>query len=88
MMLGVAALYSLTSVGGKGAMRYMPPEQFGAFYFALLGVATLLMFGLHRPTLVRALWRRPLPTLAVGLLMAVTHHAAQKHGHHPLQFFF
>ncbi len=70
MMLGVSALYSLTSVGGKGAMQYMPPEQFGAFYFALLGAVTLLMFGLHRPVLVRALWRRPVPTLAIGLLMA------------------
>ncbi len=70
MMLGVAALYSLTSVGGKGAMRYMPPEQFGAFYFALLGTTTLLLFGLHRPALVPALWRRPLPTLVVGACMA------------------
>jgi drug/metabolite transporter (DMT)-like permease len=70
MMLSVAALYSLTSVGGKGAMRYMAPEQFGAFYFALVGAMTLLIFGLHRPILVRALWRRPLPTFAVGLFMA------------------
>jgi len=70
MMLGVALLYSLTSVGGKGAMRYMPPEQFGPYYFALLGAATLVLFVGHRPRLVRALWRRPGPVLLVGLLMS------------------
>ena len=69
-MLLVAFLYSLTSVGGKGAMRYMPPEQFGPFYFSLLGAITLALFGLYRPSLVRALWRRPLPNLFVGLAMA------------------
>lgn len=70
MMLGVAALYSLTSVGGKGAMQYMPPQQFGAFYFALVSAATLLIFGVRRPALVRALWRRPAPSLVVGAFMA------------------
>ena len=78
-MLGVAFLYSLTSVAGKGAMRHMPPEQFGPFYFAVLGLATLLLFGVHRPALVAALWRRPAASLAVGLamaLMVVTHFLA------------
>jgi len=79
MMLGVALLYSLTSVGGKGAMQYMSPEQFGPFYFALLGVATLVLFVGHRPSLAHALWRRPWAVLGVGLLMSamvVTHFPA------------
>jgi drug/metabolite transporter (DMT)-like permease len=71
MMLGVAFLYSLTSVGGKGAMQYMPPGQFGPFYFALLGGVTLILFVGHRPKLARALVRRPGPVLLVGLVMAV-----------------
>ncbi|MGD2083313.1 MAG: DMT family transporter [Chromatiales bacterium] len=70
-MLAVAFIYSLTSVAGKGAMRHMPPEQFGPFYFAVLGLVTLVLFGLHRPALVGALWRRPAASLAVGLAMAV-----------------
>jgi drug/metabolite transporter (DMT)-like permease len=71
LMLMVAALYSLTSVMGKGAMQYAPPRFFGPFYFALLGVAALLTFGLREPSSVKALWRRPGANLAVGLAMAV-----------------
>ena len=71
LMLGVAILYSFTSVGGKGAMQYMPPEQFGPFYFCLLGIAALLLFGIHRPATVQAIWRRPGATLVIGLLMGV-----------------
>ena len=70
-MLAVAAIYSLTSVMGKGALRYVPPETFGPFYFALLGVLTIILFGLHKPAALGALWRRPAWSLLVGLLMAV-----------------
>jgi drug/metabolite transporter (DMT)-like permease len=71
MMLGVAFIYSLTSVGGKGAMQYMPPELFGPFYFVVLGICTLLLFTLHRPRLLKAFTRRPAANLAVAALMAV-----------------
>jgi drug/metabolite transporter (DMT)-like permease len=70
-MLGVAILYSFTSVGGKGAMQYMPPEQFGPFYFCILGIFTLLLLGSHRPATIQAIWRRPGATLVIGLLMGV-----------------
>lgn len=70
LMLAVAAIYSLTSVMGKGALRYVPPEAFGPFYYALLGVLTLALFALREPTALRALWRRPGWSLLVGLLMA------------------
>ena len=39
LMLAVAAIYALTSTLGKGAMQYMAPEYFGAFYFAVLGLS-------------------------------------------------
>jgi drug/metabolite transporter (DMT)-like permease len=70
-MLGVAAIYAFTSVGGKRAMAYATPETFGALYFALLGVLTLLLFGLPRPRRLRILREQPLASLGVGLLMAV-----------------
>lgn len=56
MMLAVAVIYAFTSTLSKGAMQYMAPGHFGAFYFALLGLATLVLFGLPQPArLMRAL---------------------------------
>jgi len=71
MMLAVAAIYALTSTLGKGAMRFMQPEEFGAFYFAVLGLAATLVFALPRPRMLLKLARRPLPVLAVGALMGI-----------------
>jgi drug/metabolite transporter (DMT)-like permease len=79
MMLGVALLYSLTSALGKGAMRYIAPEQFGAFYFVLLGTAALLLFAAPNPRILGCIWRRPWAVLAVALLngaMVYTHFLA------------
>lgn len=78
-MLGVALFYSLTAVGGKGALRYMPPEQFGPFYFLLVGLALIPLLGLASPSALRRIWRRPLPVLGTGGLMGlmlVTHFIA------------
>jgi drug/metabolite transporter (DMT)-like permease len=71
MMLMVALLYSLTATMGKGAMQYMPPEHFGAFYFLLLGVAALVLFVLPAPRILARVWRRPWAVLTVSLLNAV-----------------
>ncbi|MCU0836555.1 MAG: DMT family transporter [Chromatiaceae bacterium] len=79
MMLAVAFLYSLTSAMGKGAMQYMAPEHFGAFYFVLLGTAAVVLFAGPRPRLLVSIWRRPWAALAVaGLsaLMVYTHFLA------------
>jgi drug/metabolite transporter (DMT)-like permease len=71
LMLAVALLYSLTSVMGKGALHYVPPLFFAPFYFCLLGLATLLLFGLVIPR-TGTLRRLRLPQhLAVGTLMAL-----------------
>jgi len=74
LMLAVALLYSLTSAMGKGAMRYMAPEHFGAFYFLLLGGASLVLFALPRPRILVDVWRRPWAVLAVGLFNAAMVH--------------
>ena len=71
MMLLVAAIYSLTSVGGKAAMQYMQADLFGPFYFSLLGAVTLLLFLLQQPRTLRALYRRPSHNVLVALFMAV-----------------
>lgn len=70
LMLGVALLYSVTSVQGKGAMQYMAGLQFGAFYFLILGVFTLAVFAVREPRAVRALIRPSWGALIVGALMA------------------
>lgn len=79
LMLGVAVIYGLTSVLGKGAMQHMPGPGFGAFYFVLVGLFTLLVFGLREPSALRTLMRpRPAHFLVAGLmaLMIVTHFMA------------
>lgn len=55
-MLAVAFLYALTSVGGKGAMQYMPAAQFGPFYILLVGTGAMVLFrGWERvPRVLRA----------------------------------
>jgi len=79
MMLGVALLYSLTSTMGKGAMRYMDAERFGAFYFLLLALASVLLFAIPQPRMLVRIWRRPWAVFAVSLLngvMVYTHFLA------------
>ena len=71
LMLLVATIYSLTSVGGKAAMQYMPPDLFGPFYFVLLGLLTLVIFLIQKPKTLRALYRKPTVNIIVALFMAV-----------------
>ena len=70
LMLTVAAIYAITSTLGKGAMAYMPAEEFGAFYFAVLGISVVLLFALPSPKSLLKIARRPVPVLIVGALMA------------------
>jgi drug/metabolite transporter (DMT)-like permease len=71
LMLACASIYALTSVGGKRAMQWMPPEQFGAFYFVLLGAVTLVMVGITRPAALKVGRFGALPLLLVGGFMAI-----------------
>ena len=79
MMLASAAIYAVTSVGGKAAMQWMPPEQFGAFYFAVLGMLTLILVALTRPQSLRAHRHGAIPLLVIAGFMAamvITHFMA------------
>jgi drug/metabolite transporter (DMT)-like permease len=76
LMLATAALYSLTSVLGKGALQYVSPGFFGPFYFVLLGTVASLLFASRDVRSWRALGRHPWAYLLVGLFMGamvVTH---------------
>ena len=71
LMLATATIYSVTSVGGKAAMQWMPPEQFGAFYFAVLGLVALVVFGATHPAALRVQRHGLVPLLVIAGLMAV-----------------
>ncbi len=79
LMLGVAFIYSMTSVLGKGALQYIPATTFGPLYFVVLGLFTLLVFSWRQQDALRVLWRPSWGHLVIGLLMAmmvVTHFLA------------
>ncbi len=79
MMLGVAAIYSLTSVMGKGALAYVAPQSMGAFYYVMIGAVTLLLFSLRDPGITRRSLRKPLAAAAVATLngvMVISHFIA------------
>lgn len=78
-MLLVAAIYSVTSVLGKGALHYLPGFAFGPLYFVLLGGFTLAYFALRDPAAVaRAARGGAAAWLVAGLMavMVVTHFLA------------
>lgn len=79
LMLGVAALYGLTSTLGKAAMQYLGPQRFGAFYFGVLGLTSLITLALPRPGTLLRIACRPWAALTVALstaLMVYTHFLA------------
>lgn len=78
-MLGVALIYGLTSVLGKGAMQHLPGPGFGAYYFVLVGGFTLLVFAFREPSALATLIQpRPIHLVVAGLMaaMIVTHFLA------------
>jgi drug/metabolite transporter (DMT)-like permease len=82
LMLSVAALYSLTSVMGKGALQYVPAGFFGPFYFVLLGVVATILFARREVRPWQVLTRHPWAHFGVGLfmgLMVLTHFFAIQH---------
>ena len=71
LMLMTAAIYAVTSVGGKAAMQWMPAEQFGAFYFAVLGAIVLLLAAITHPQSLRIHRHGAIALLVVAGFMAV-----------------
>jgi drug/metabolite transporter (DMT)-like permease len=82
LMLITAALYSMTSVLGKGALAYTTPVFFGTLYYVVIGFTVIVVFSIGARTQAHVLWRRPVPHLAIGLFMGVmvlTHFFAIQH---------
>jgi drug/metabolite transporter (DMT)-like permease len=82
LMLMVAALYSLTSVMGKGALQYVSPGFFGPFYCVLLRLVATVLFARRQVHPGKVLTRHRLAHLGVGLFMALmvlTHFYAIQH---------
>jgi drug/metabolite transporter (DMT)-like permease len=71
LMLGAAAIYSLTSVTSKGALLHATPAFFGPFYFVIIGAASAVVFASRDVSSWRALGRHPVAHLAVGFFMAL-----------------
>ena len=67
-MLIAAFIYSITASTSKAAMGFMGAQQFGAFYFACIGIAALLLFGRRGIATIR---QNFFPALAVAALMAI-----------------
>ncbi len=79
MMMAVALIYGLTSVLVKGALQYCPPITFGAFYYLLVGTASLLYFMSKNHGIPASIFRKPQWVLAAALLsmvMALSHFLA------------
>jgi drug/metabolite transporter (DMT)-like permease len=67
-MLIAAFIYSITASTSKAAMGFMGAQQFGAFYFACIGIAALLLFGRRSMATIR---QNFFAALAVAALMAI-----------------
>lgn len=71
LMLGVAMIYSVSSVLGKQAMQYATPMTFGTFYYTVVGLVLLALVAILKPASLKILGQRPAPHLLIGILMAI-----------------
>ena len=71
MMLTAAIIYSLTGVMGKGAMRYVEPDTFGAFYFSIIGFSTLMFILVLKPSSIKVVTAKPGYSLLVAICMSI-----------------
>ncbi|GMQ96962.1 MAG: hypothetical protein BMS9Abin15_0648 [Gammaproteobacteria bacterium] len=71
LMLLTALIYSVTSVLGKAAMDYIPPEQFGPYYWVLIGFVILILFSIRRRDALTVISRQPVVHLVLGVFMAI-----------------
>lgn len=80
LMLGVAAIFSVTATLGKGALHYMPAFEFGLLYSVVLALATATVVAIARGRSAFAIVaRRPGASLLVSTLMttmAISHFIA------------
>ncbi|MEM7465740.1 MAG: EamA family transporter [Pseudomonadota bacterium] len=71
LMLMVAFIFGMTATLGKGALAFMPAEQFGPFYAFLLGSSVLGMMLVRRRPVFRIIHRRPVPAMMVSAAMSL-----------------
>jgi len=71
LMLIASLIYSFTAVLSKKAMLYTEATSFGALYFSLIGVVTLVLILLFQPRTVAGVLIRPGAMSLVGILMAI-----------------
>ena len=71
LMLIAAVIYSLTGAMGKGAMQYVDPRTFGAFYFTMIGFSGLILALLVKAENLKIVIKKPGYALLVGTCMAI-----------------
>ena len=71
LMLMAALIYSITAVLSKKAMLFTDAKTFGALYFSLIGITTLLVIFIYQPSLLKKVLVKPGANLLVGVLMAI-----------------
>ena len=79
LMLIVAFIFGLSASFGKGALRFMPAEQFGPFYAMLLGGVVCIVIFVKKRSVFRIIHRRPVPSMLVSgtmSLMVLSHFLA------------
>ena len=79
LMLLAAMIYSITGVLSKKAMLFTEAKTFGALYFSIIGVTTLIIILITQPRIVKNLWIKPRASLLVGVfmgIMVITHFVA------------
>ena len=62
-------VYSFTSVLGKGAMQFVEPKMFGAFYFSVIGCCGMVLTLIVRPGSIGVVFRKPISSLLVAVFM-------------------
>jgi drug/metabolite transporter (DMT)-like permease len=70
-MLAVALIFGLTATLGKGALIYMPAEQFGPFYAMMLGLIVATMVVAKRRPVFAIVNQRPVASMIVSSAMSV-----------------
>jgi len=70
-MLGVAAIYAVTTVFCKAALAYVPAMTFVVIYYTAMCLVTTLWFVWRESDAVHALFEKPGAHFAVAILMAV-----------------
>ena len=71
LMLVVGLIYSFSSVMGKVALRFTDPDFFGAFYFVVLGSASLVLVMGLKPKSMNVFYLRPRQSIIVASFMCI-----------------